>query len=78
MKAQKGHTRKKKIQENYESLRFIRAAISLRVWNSEILSAIFCAECTNYFDFNPLKTNGRLLYLKTQFEPRCKHFSFRL
>ena len=28
--------------------------------------------------FNPLKTNGRLLYLKTQFVPRSKHFSSRL
>ena len=27
---------------------------------------------------NPLKTNGRLLYLKTQFVPRSKHFSSRL
>ena len=27
---------------------------------------------------SPLKTNGRLLYLKTQFVPRSKHFSFRL
>jgi len=25
--------------------------------------------------FNPLKTKCRLLYLKTQFVPRCKHFS---
>jgi len=24
---------------------------------------------------NPLKTNGRMLYLKTQSVPRCKHFS---
>ena len=28
--------------------------------------------------FNPLKTNVRLLYLKTQSVPRCKHFSSRL
>jgi len=28
--------------------------------------------------FNPLQTNRRLLYLKTQFVPRCKHFSSRL
>ena len=28
--------------------------------------------------FNPLKSNGRLLYLKTQFVPRSKHFSSRL
>jgi len=27
---------------------------------------------------NPLKMKGRLLYLKTQFVPRCKHFSSRL
>ena len=28
--------------------------------------------------FNPLKTKRRLLYLKTQYVPRSKHFSFRL
>jgi hypothetical protein len=28
--------------------------------------------------FNPLKTNGRRLYLKAQSVPRCKHFSSRL
>ena len=27
---------------------------------------------------NSLKTNGRLLHLKTQFVPRSKHFSSRL
>jgi hypothetical protein len=27
---------------------------------------------------NPLKMKRRLLYLKTQFVPRCKHFSSRL
>ena len=27
---------------------------------------------------NPLKPNVRLLYLKTQSVPRCKHFSSRL
>ena len=27
---------------------------------------------------NPLKTKRRLLYLNTQFVPRCKHFSSRL
>jgi len=29
-------------------------------------------------NINPLQTNGRLLYLKTQFLPLCKHFSSRL
>jgi hypothetical protein len=27
---------------------------------------------------NPLKTKGRMFYLKTHFVPRCKHFSSRL
>ena len=31
-----------------------------------------------YNCINPLKTNRRLLYLKTQSVPRCKHFSSRL
>jgi hypothetical protein len=31
-----------------------------------------------HFSFNPLKTKRRLIYLKTQFVPRCKHFSSRL
>jgi len=30
------------------------------------------------FVLNPLKTNRRPLYLKTQSVPRCKHFSSRL
>ena len=29
-------------------------------------------------EFNPLNTKRRLLYLKTQFVPRSKHFSSRL
>jgi len=28
--------------------------------------------------FNPLHAKRRPLYLKTQFVPRCKHFSSRL
>ena len=32
---------------------------------------------SSYF-FNLLKTKRRLLYLKTQFVPRCKHFLPRL
>ena len=31
-----------------------------------------------FHDFNPLNTKRRLLYLKIQFVPRSKHFSFRL
>ena len=33
---------------------------------------------TNLTDINPLNTKRRLLYLKTQFVPRCKHFPPRL
>ena len=33
---------------------------------------------THLIVFNPLKTKRRLLYLKTQFVPRSKHFSSRL
>ena len=36
-------------------------------------------ECkTNLTDINPSNTKRRLLYLKTQFVPRCKHFPPRL
>ena len=31
-----------------------------------------------HFSFNPLQTKLRLIWLKTQFVPRCKHFSSRL
>ena len=34
--------------------------------------------CGDVFIFNPLNTKRRLLYLKTQFVPRSKHFSSRL
>ena len=33
---------------------------------------------TGFDMFNNFKTNGRMLYLKTQFVPRSKHFSSRL
>jgi len=32
----------------------------------------------SFIGFNPLKTKRRLLYLKTQSVPRCKHFPSRL
>jgi hypothetical protein len=35
-------------------------------------------EPDNVLPLNVLKTKGRPLYLKTQFVPRCKHFSTRL
>ena len=33
---------------------------------------------THNIQFNPLKTKRRLLYLKTRFVPRSKHFSSQL
>ena len=52
------------------------------------LGAAFCRETYKHggvciyvsknLQFNPLKTKHRLLYLKTQFVPRSKHFSSRL
>jgi hypothetical protein len=35
----------------------------------------YLSYCKKYV--NPLKTKLRLLYLQTQFVPRCKHFSSR-
>ena len=60
--------------------------------NGSALIDISCAACRHYvvdvyahmhvcvskFNFNPLNTKRRLLYLKTQFVPRSKHFSSRL
>ena len=41
------------------------------------LTSLF-EECNLYTYINSLNTKRRLLYLKIQFVPRCKHFSFRL
>ena len=38
----------------------------------------YVVDKSQYIVFNPLKANGRLLYLKTQFVPRSKYFSSRL
>ena len=40
----------------------------------------YCGDTTKMVKtvINPLKRNGRLLYLKAQSVPRCKHFSSRL
>ena len=38
----------------------------------------FVEHTTGFVIFNPLKTESRLVYLKTQFVPRCKHVSSRL
>ena len=38
----------------------------------------FMVDDLHNFMINPLNTKRRLLYLKTQFVPRSKHFSSRL
>jgi len=43
-----------------------------------ILFAPIFVSALNERQINPLKTKRRPLYLKTQFVPRSKHFSFRL
>jgi hypothetical protein len=42
------------------------------------VSAPSVGYCFAAMSINPLNTKRRLLYLKTQFVPRCKHFSSRL
>ena len=42
-----------------------------------ILCGVYVGLLVTFF-VNPLKTKRRLLYLKTQAVPRCKHFSSRL
>jgi len=37
-----------------------------------------CSQINTKHAFNPLQTNRRPLYLKTQSVPRSKHFSSRL
>jgi len=50
---------------------------AVRSWvRTEIL--LFSKTAPPSIQFNPLKTESRLLYSKTQFVPRCKHFSSRL
>ena len=39
---------------------------------------VLCEEETKILVFNPLNTKRHLLYLKTQFVARSKHFSSRL
>ena len=50
------------------------------LFNLERTAFIIRTKCTFLIstNINPLKTKRRLLYLKTQFVPRSKHFSSRL
>jgi len=51
-----------------------------RTWLVEISSNLpVCYQTRRLvYNFNPLKTKHRPLYLKIQSVPRCKHFSSRL
>ena len=56
---------------------FIFKKIKIKIYRNAILSLV--SYCGNgYIELNLLKTRRRPLYLKTQFVPRCKHFSSRL
>jgi len=46
-------------------------------WTCRIINRLPCV-ASRLTIINPLKTNDRLLYLKIQSVPRCKHFSSRL
>ena len=67
----------------YEHMSFLsQGSKILHVWPhgkstkfSSLLSPFIFRPSHN---LNPLKTKRRLLYLKTQFVPRSKHFSSRL
>jgi hypothetical protein len=54
---------------------FLRRTVSLK-HGCVLRSAVH--RSLTYCAFNPLKTKRRLLYLKTQSVPRCKHFPSRL
>jgi len=60
-------------------LKFIRQQ-TLRPWCLSFLSLnqTLYTNHTYLLHLNPLKTKRRLIYLKTQFVPRSKHFSSRL
>ena len=59
------------LHERPSVLRYTYTACLVRMAEGQITITSPC-------NFNPLKTRHRLLYLKTQFVPRSKHFSSRL
>ena len=73
--AQNGFRKGKCIETAVQSfIERIQEALDKRI----LTIGIFIDLSKAYDVLNPLKTNVRLLYLKTQSVPRCKHFSSRL
>ena len=60
-------------ESGFYSLQVKGLAVLQRVWTTDKSHAFPCSMCINL-----LETKRRLLYLKTQSVPRCKHFSSRL
>ena len=68
----------------WKNTRILRNSLWSKVRKSKYESTSACPSVAQYqrlnrlVNFNPLNTKRRLLYLKTQFVPRSKHFSSRL
>ena len=60
-------------ESEFYSLQVKGLAVLQRVWTTDKDHPFPCSTC-----ISPLKPKRRLLYLKTQSVPRCKHFSSRL
>ena len=61
---------------SYLSLRYLSILLNTVVKYNYKLKVVFLqlSYVLNVNQFNPLNTKRRLLYLKTQFVPRSKHF----
>jgi len=59
-----------------ENLKLIQC--SVRDPKSTQQTTTYCGRGRTLLTCNPWNTKRRLLYLRTQFVPRCKHFSSRL
>jgi len=61
-----------------QALNVTHKKLSLYILRQALSAPEGCASPTDNRHINPLKTKGRLLYLKTQSVPRSKLFSSRL
>jgi len=69
-----GEVSEKKLRTGHEEI-----LVKLNEPNVSIVILFFWKNVILFSAYiNPLNTKRRLLYLKTQFVPRCKHFSSRL